>query len=880
MRNLTVIFLLSMALSSHAPAAEFCAAQGRVTTGKQPLSHVVVSTKSGSKKVLTGKDGTYRLEGLSEGSHTLTFTILGYAPREIRVEISSGLNQVPEIQLDPETSEKMMVIGSLRESQAMAVSEQHYAANIKNIIASDQIGDFPDTNAAEATQHAPGVNIVRDQGEGRYVQVRGTEARLNKTAMNGAALPAPEGDLRTVALDVVPLNLLESIEITKSNTPDMDGDSVGGAVNLVTRAASVNRRLNVGLDYGYNELSENNLTKGELTFERRFMDSRLGFLGSFSLEDGDRATDNFEVAYDDGELEELEQRDYAINRKRIGAHTALDFRPNSNSHYHLNVSYSQFDDQEYRRRVRHRLDKDRMERELKDRFETQSILNIQQKGSFFFDNTATLKYALNYSYARESEPDRLDTTFRQKDVEFNPSPFDPNNIQTNPLNEDQNAYELDEMVRESNITNDRHYSARLSYEWPVSWSQAYAQMKVGARFRNKQKMRDNNAFVYEADDILLNQYLDSGYQNRTIFDDQYAMGAMPNAAAMRDLLASLGDSGEKDLEEDAGDYDIEEQTTALYAMATIDFNDRFMLLPGVRFEQIKADYEGKEVLFDDEGDWLQTVTTRGDKTDDFFMPMVHMRYEFNQQNQIRAALTRSYARARVYDQVPYRLILREDREIEAGNPDINITDVWNLDLSYESYFGNAGLFTIGAFYKDMNDIIFIFNSDEAFDGDIYDVKRPLNGDSASLMGVELAFQKNFTELPGPFDGLGVMLNYTWTDSKADFLDRRDFILPGQADEIGNLAVIYEKSGFSVRVTGNLHGEFLEEAASSQDEDIYIDQRMQWDMSASYRWKDVKFVLDITNLNDEAFVRYEGSPNRPIQFEKYKRWARFGVRFGF
>ena len=146
--------------------------------------------------------------------------------------------------------EDVTVTAPILEGQARALNQQQNAPNIMNVVSADQIGAFPDPNAAEAVQRVPGVSIQRDQGEGRYVLVRGTEARLNSMMIDGERIPSPEGDIRSVALDVIPADLLESIEVTKALTPDMDGDAIGGAVNLVTRQAPEKRRVFVDLGGG------------------------------------------------------------------------------------------------------------------------------------------------------------------------------------------------------------------------------------------------------------------------------------------------------------------------------------------------------------------------------------------------------------------------------------------------------------------------------------------------------------------------------------------------------------------------------------------------------------------------------------------------------
>jgi outer membrane receptor for Fe3+-dicitrate len=128
------------------------------------------------------------------------------------------------------------------------------AANITNVVSADQIGSFPDANAAETVQRIPGISITKDQGEGRYVNIRGTDARLNSMMINGERIPAPDPLLRQVALDVVPSELLQAIEVSKALTPDMDADAIGGSVNLVMKTAPEKLRVLGAIGGGYNQM--------------------------------------------------------------------------------------------------------------------------------------------------------------------------------------------------------------------------------------------------------------------------------------------------------------------------------------------------------------------------------------------------------------------------------------------------------------------------------------------------------------------------------------------------------------------------------------------------------------------------------------------------
>ena len=193
----------------------------------------------------TDGEGFYRLSDVPAGTRNLTCTYMGLQAATVEVEVVAGQTIVHDFNLtfggELEVRGAPLLVG-----QAKALNRQKNALNISNIVASDQIGRFPDQNAAESTQRIPGISLLRDQGEGRYVLVRGTEARLNSTSINGERIPSPESGTRDIALDTIPSDLLESIEVSKALTPDMDGDAIGGTRQprhgARTRAASGVRR--------------------------------------------------------------------------------------------------------------------------------------------------------------------------------------------------------------------------------------------------------------------------------------------------------------------------------------------------------------------------------------------------------------------------------------------------------------------------------------------------------------------------------------------------------------------------------------------------------------------------------------------------------------
>ena len=601
------------------------------------------------------------------------------------------------------------------------------------------------------------------------MQIRGTESRLNSMTINGERIPAPEGDRRDIALDVVPADLLEAIEVSKALTPDMDGDAIGGTVNLVTKRAPENPRLATTLASGYNELVEDSISSANFTWGQRFGDGKeTGLIVSGSALETNRGSDNFEVEYDDGFLDDLQLRDYTIQRQRYGLTADLDRRLTDGSDLFFRGIWNRFDDQEERRRARSRIGDETIEREFKDRFETQEINSFQFGGTHLMGTKALIEYKLSWASSGEDEPGRIDSTFTQEDVLFNPNvtpdSIDPDNIQSNPLNEDLALFEIDDVVREDNTTEDEDTVARFDVSLPFYRDAGFSGMwKFGAKGRFKEKERDINVFELDLGDLTLLDVLDPNWRSETPFlGGLYDVGQFHDLRTIRQLAA--GAPAERDIEEDLADYSASEDTLAAYGMVELQL-DNLTVLGGLRYEETDTEYDAFELI--DGNDALTSISD--DDSYGELLPMVHLRWALNDQSNFRAALTRTLSRANFEDLAPF--LFEEDEERERGNPNLDVTTAWNLDLMYERYLGTAGIFAFGAFYKDLEDNIFTFTFDEVDGGIEFETTQPRNAEGAELFGLEMAYQNRFRNLPGPWDGLGLYFNVTWTDSEADFPDR-------------------------------------------------------------------------------------------------------------
>jgi TonB-dependent receptor len=459
---------------------------------------------------------------------------------------------------------------------------------------------------------------------------------------------------------------------------------------------------------------------------------------------------------------------------------------------------------------------------------------------------------------------------------------DPDDIQANPQRDELAEYTLDDLAFEDNFTSERDLVAATNLAMPWASGTNGGIARLGLKFRGKKKDRDNNTFVYEGDDIFMADFLDDGFSAGTrIIDGRYTMGPFFSPRDARRLLEQGGLDEEFDHESDGGDYDAGEDLFAGYAMSEVFFGPRLAVIAGARYESTRVDYVGYRVVFDEEGDYATTERLTGDNSYGEILPSVHLRYAISDDQNVRGAITRSLARPNYSDLVPAELVFDEELEIERGNPRLDVTKAWNLDLMYERYFASVGILSAGVFHKRLDDYIYPFRFEEEIRGREYDVLQPLNGDRATLSGVELAYQNRLRFLPPPFDGFGIYANYTWTDSEAEFPDREgaESTLPGQARSIGNLALSYEKRGWSGRIMANYGGKYISEVGESPEEDVYVDGRLQVDFAASYRLRgNMALTLELVNLTNEPFRRYLGTSDRPVQEEYYSWWGMLGLKW--
>ncbi|GAB5517754.1 MAG: TonB-dependent receptor [Rhodothermales bacterium] len=919
--SLLLIVLVAFTLPAHAQTGTLTGiisdAEDRLVL---PGANIYI--KAADLYTTSDRNGFYVLKGVPAGPHTLQVSYLGYEAFEQRVTVQASKVTTVDVVLQPSVlmGDEVVVIGDRLKGQAKALNQQLTGSNVTNIVSADQIGRFPDGNAGDALKRIPGIVVQNDQGEARFGLIRGTAPRFNSLMINGERMPSTEGERRDLSLDLIPADLLQTIEVNKTLTPEMDGDAIGGSVNLVTRAAPYGTRVSATLGSGYNFLSEEPTGLASLIVGTRAMDNRLGIIVSGSYFNHRLGSDNVEFEWDqDGGQDFLvdhQIRKYDVQRIRYGTSAAFDYQLAPGSVVTLRGTYNLRDDFENRFRLRYRLDSGendgipgadgvvreaRVERQIKGggpgvndgkRLERSITATTSLGGEHLIGTKLRMEWKGAWAYARESRPDEFYANFRFDDVDLRPDISNRDAVGVAFVTpENVGGYELQEFEVEQRFNEEIDYNGKLNFELPlITAGPQRNRLKFGARYKNKTKRRTNDFDIYETtDDRTLTDFATEDQTDADYLAGDYAVGLFPTKDALANFQSTFSlETNDAPEEYEGANFEATEQVVAGYVQLEQQLSEQLSFIGGVRLESTSLDYAGNELLFNEDGD-LETVTPRSDR-DDYLnvLPSLNVRFQVDPNTVLRAAATQSIARPNYYDLVPYRIVNTEDNELEEGNPALEPTRSLNLDLSAERYFTSVGIVSAGVFYKSIEDFIYEFAEDDYVDplsGDTFDeYTQPRNGNGAALFGAELAIQRQLDFLPGALSGLGVYFNYTFTDSDVEALPDRDEDipeLPGTSRNSFNASLSYEMGGFSARASVNYHDSHIDEVGGSTFDDIYYMYATHIDVNAAYEFRQgIRVFFEANNLTNQPLRYYQGARSRLIQSEYYSTRFNLGVKYDF
>src|SRR5215475_14208326 len=345
---LTIFPFSSFAQSKGTLSGKVSDSTGGVLQGAQ------ITLDPGGASAVSDVLGEFRINGVDAGNYTVTITYIGFKTFTKAVTISAGQTANLDSELSVEAVDIQVEVTSERGSAEIeAVNRERTADNIIQVLSADVIRSLPNANMADALGRLPSISIERDEGEGKYVQVRGTEPRLTNTTIDGINVPSPESGVRQIKFDAIPADLVESVEINKTLQPNMDGDGIGGSVNLVTKTASERPTVAISGMGGYMPiLGGRSQVETTATIGQRFGEKKkFGILVGGSYDWTGRGIDDIEPVSDIATFpagntvtwkDAIDIREYRYYRSRWGLAGSADYKLGEGSDLYARYLYSNF----------------------------------------------------------------------------------------------------------------------------------------------------------------------------------------------------------------------------------------------------------------------------------------------------------------------------------------------------------------------------------------------------------------------------------------------------------------------------------------------------------------------------------------------------------
>ena len=920
------------------------AISGRVVdSGGAVLQGARVELQPGGAAAVTNQQGEFTVSGLTPGDYTVTVNYVGFATFSGKVTVTTGQFARVDASLKVASkNEEIMVYAERVHGEAEAINRQRESDNILQVLPVEVITSLPNTNVADALGRLPSVTLERDEGEGKYVQIRGTEPRFNNVTIDGVNVPSPESDVRQIKLDVIPANLVDSVEISKTLSANQDGDAIGGSVNLVTKTAEEKPTFYLNGIGGYTPIEGGrSLSELDGTVGQRFGEGKkLGVLFGGSYDWNGRGIDDveepsFDVVNGQPVVTAIDLREYKYYRTRYGFTGSVDYKLGDISGIYVRGMYSHFDNFGDRWVYSPQTGfvtptqgdgNGQVSFNAQIRRPVEVIGSLQAGGKHVF-NQWLLLYELSASRSSSEDHGYATATFDGPsgilfDLDWS-NPYRPKLIPQNFNIYDPTLYSLS--TGNDAIEISKNYSPQLNLQGAFSAARNYSlrghfgTLEFGAKVRNAHKFKDANDRLWNASDnsAVMSNFLGS-FTNPDYYDKAYPFGPTVDYGKVRSFFNSnpsffLLDTAATAQNSAPNNYDLIERVSAGYLMNTLQFG-RVRLQTGVRFEGTNESLLGYQVFLDSNGNLCQpgendpacptNLTNsisplRRNPSYLDVLPSVQLRFGLGRDSAIRASYGRGIARPNFSDLPPTFSVDVSGMKTSIGNPDLKPTHANNYDLLFEQYLKPLGVIQGGFFFKQLSDPIYSVGSVVAsgpYSG--FTQTQPVNGTNGHLWGFEIAYQQHLTFLPGLFGGAGISANYSYTNSRIDSVPLRTDspALQRQAPNSWNISPTYDRGRLSARL-GISHNDAnifqynyfnlnpdgspapVPLGIKGPFGDVYLYAHTQVDAQGSFRmYRGLQFIVAGLNLTNEVFGFYQGSPRYPIQREYYKPSYEFGLRY--
>jgi TonB-dependent receptor len=866
--RIRLAFLVALVCSLFVNAPLFAqSGKGTVTgtvndSANSALQSALVELLPLGRKVVTDGQGQFRITDVPAGEYTLSVSYVGLAVSNtpVMVEASKEINVNAVLQVASQ-NDQVIVTAERLQGEAEAINIERLSDNIVQVLPERVITSLPNTNIADAVGRVPSVSLERDEGEGKYVQIRGTEPRLSNVTINGVNVPSPETTVRNIKLDVVPSDLVERIEIFKTLSANQDADGIGGTVNLVTRTAGERPTYSLAGMGGYNPI-QNGYGRGNFdgTIGRRFGTAKkLGLLLSGTVDKTNRGIDDLEpsqTVLQDPQGNNIavanseDRRSYNYYRTRYGFSEGIDYNIKPGTNVYIKGLFSDFHDYgetwvytpnsgnsiksvngsqitffnctestapsgcapgsyQYRHYVR-RPDQQIYSFLTGARHDLSSTLITYEFAGSRSHNIGGQDFATTNFNGNQS----VDLAVNQS------NPFRPNFI----AQDNSNLYDATQyQLKNSSFTN--YIATQLNFQGAASLARRYnahshfGTFEVGIKIRNSHSTQNQNDRILDfsgTTPITLSSVLGT-YTNPSYYDHFFQIGSLAFGPASnypkitQTVLANPAqfslDQATSFRQSQRAFFDANERVYAGYARNVISLG-QFRLQTGVRFEGTNTGFLTHQLVLDTQGNITVNPVNQSSSYLKI-LPSVQVQYLLGKNTNLRGNYSQGISRPNLSDLVPTSVVDPNQAgrgTVTVGNADLKPTKANNYDILIEHFFQPLGILQGGYFYKQLSDPIYsttsIIPAGQPNAG--FFLNQSINGPNAHIQGFEAAWEQRFSFLPGLFNGFGVAANYSYTQSRVTFPStfnggRTDNAsLQRQAPNTWNFNLTYDKSRLSAR----------------------------------------------------------------------------------
>lgn len=895
---------------------------GKVTdSGGGILPGAKISVDPGAVEVVSDAQGEFLVTGLAPGTYKVTISYVGFATSTKSITVAAAQIASADVQL-PVASENLQVLVTAPRAsgEAEAVNRERTADNIVQVLPADVIRSLPNANMADALGRLPSVTIERDEGEGKYVQIRGTEPRLANLTIDGVNIPSPEAGIRQIKLDTIPADLAESVEINKTLQANMDADGIGGSVNLVTKTAGERPTVNFSGMGGYTPiLGGRSVVETTATMGQRFgSNKKFGLLIGGTYDWNGRGIDDIEPVPDLATVggqqarifDSIDIREYRYYRSRWGLTGSADYKLAEGSNIYIRGLYSDFHN--YGDRWVYTINDNLYVNGGPPSFNDQIRRPDYAIGSVLVGGRHVLSttwYSWDISASRSSQEGQVGdrTASFSSNLASSSCQYDLANTKSLYLPQwtpacfseaytNQSTLPLSRMQVNHGLTAQLNLQAAGAMAKRYHFGSRLATIEVGGKFRNGHKFANtftDDFFPSGTGTPLTLADFPNSFSNSDYYQGHYKLGPNPNFftiynAFKADLAANPGNYTL--VTDSSSQFDLIEKVSAGYLMNTIDFS-KVRLVAGVRFEGTNLDTAAP--VFDQNGNFLGISKNNGSYVK--VLPSAALRFALGNNTNLRLVYGRGISRPDPQDIAQSVSVDNSANPIlvSLGNPNLKAETADNADVLLEHYINPFGIVTAGYFYKNLTEPIvsheFVvtsgsFGAATCTTTVTCRVTQPFNAGSAWINGFEAAYLQHLSFLPGALRGLGFSANYGYTASRTSGISGRTDHprLMRNAPHTWNVSPTYDRSRVSVRVGLSYNAENIAaygDGTPGPFGDNYFYPHLQIDAQGSVRLAHgLSFIMYGLNINNQVFGFYNGSQQYMVQREYYRPTIAAGMRW--